>query len=248
MEAYPLQRVPELSAHSKIGERLRAERHAQGLTVRGIAQLVGVSPSLISQIERDKVNPSVGTLWALVSVLGLTMGDVFPDETADSRSSTELIAPPVATGGGPVTMPGARSTINLESGVAWERLTAASDALVEFVMVVYPPGAESCSADSLMRHSGKEYGYVLSGRLGVCVGFDEYELGPGMAISFDSSSPHRLWAIGEKPAEAIWFVVGRQDDARNTLHTVIRNTNALAQGPNPPAHVDAEILNEEDAR
>ena len=230
MEASQLQRVPELPAHSRIGARLRAERQSKGMTVRGIAQLVGVSPSLISQIERDKVNPSVSTLWALVSVLDLTMGDVFPDE-AGGPSSTEPVTPPAP--GGPVTAPGARSTINLETGVEWERLTAESDSLVEFLMVVYPPGAASCSADSLMRHNGREYGYVLSGRLGVCVGFDEYELGPGMAISFDSSSPHRLWAIGEKPAEAIWFVVGRQNDSRGPVQAVIRNTRALSTDPTP---------------
>jgi transcriptional regulator with XRE-family HTH domain len=180
------------------------------MTVRGTAQLVGVSPSLISQIERDKVNPSVSTLWALVSTLGLTMGDVFPDEPG-GPSGTQPITPPAP--GGPVTAPRARSTINLETGVQWERLTAGGDSLVEFLRVVYPPGAASCDEDSLVRHSGKEYGYVLSGRLGVCVGFDEYELEPGMAISFDASSPHRLWAIGENPAEAVWVVVGRQNDS-----------------------------------
>jgi transcriptional regulator with XRE-family HTH domain len=201
--------VPELSAPSKIGERLRAARLDKGLTVRGIAELVGMSPSLISQIERDKVNPSVSTLWSLVSVLDLTMGDVFPD--GDRRpSGAQPIAPAASTG--LVTSPAERSTINLETGVRWERLTAGNDSLVEFLMLVYPPGAASCDADSLMRHSGKEYGYVLRGRLGVCVGFDEYELGPGMAISFDASSPHRLWAIGDSPAEAVWFVVGRQND------------------------------------
>ena len=68
-----------------------------------------------------------------------------------------------------------------------------------------------------MRHGGKEYGYVTRGRLGVRIGFDEYELRPGMAISFDSSSPHRLWAIGDEPAEAIWVVVGRQNDSRGPL-------------------------------
>jgi transcriptional regulator with XRE-family HTH domain len=213
MEASPLHDAPELSAPSKIGERLRAARQAKGLTVRGIAELVGMSPSLISQIERDKVNPSVSTLWALVSVLGLTMGDVFPDEAR--HSSAQPIT--ALASDGPVTAPDARSTINLETGVRWERLTAGSDPLVEFLMLVYPPGAASCDEDSLMRHSGKEYGYVLSGRLGVCVGFDEYELGPGMAISFDASSPHRLWAIGDTPVEAVWVVVGRQNDSRGSL-------------------------------
>ena len=51
---------------------------------------------------------------------------------------------------------------------------------------------------------------MLSGRLGVQVGFETYDLGPGDSLSFDGSLPHRLWAIGDEPAEAIWAVVGRQ--------------------------------------
>jgi transcriptional regulator with XRE-family HTH domain len=200
----------ELSRPSQIGERLRAERKRAGLTVREVARRVGVSPSLISQIEHDKVTPSVSTLWGLVTVLGLNMGDLFA-EGGTMWGPTPLAQ---SLGAGPVTTPDDRAAINLETGVRWERLTAASDPVVEFLFVVYPPGASSCDEDSLVRHGGKEYGYVISGRLGVRVGFDEYELGPGMAISFDSSSPHRLWAIGDQPAEAIWVVNGRQADSR----------------------------------
>ena len=87
--------------------------------------------------------------------------------------------------------------------------------MVEFLTVVYPPGA--ASYDELMRHGGKEYGYVTRGVLGVTLGFDEYELSAGMAISFDSSSPHCLRAIGSEPAEAVWVVVGRQADPRSLI-------------------------------
>ena len=213
MEASPLGPAPELSAPSRIGERLREERHRRGMTVREIARRVGVSPSLISQIERDKVNPSVSTLWGLVTVLGLTMGDLFSEE--DSAPGARPVSMPDAAG--PVTLPGHRAVINLETGVHWERLTAGTDPVVEFLTVTYPPGAASCVEDSLVRHGGKEYGYVVGGRLGVRIGFDEYELEPGMAISFDASAPHRLWAIGDRPAEAIWVVVGRQNDSRGPL-------------------------------
>jgi mannose-6-phosphate isomerase-like protein (cupin superfamily) len=65
-----------------------------------------------------------------------------------------------------------------------------------------------------MRHSGYEYGHVVSGRLGVTIGFDTYELGPGDSISFDSTMPHRLFTVGREPAHAIWFVVGRRGDPR----------------------------------
>jgi transcriptional regulator with XRE-family HTH domain/quercetin dioxygenase-like cupin family protein len=212
VEASPLTQLPEISPPSRIGERLREERNRRGMTVREIARRIGVSPSLISQIERDKVNPSVSTLWSLVTVLGLTMGELF-SETPPPESGAAS-HPPAE---GPVTVPGHRAVINLDSGVHWERLTAAGDPGVEFLTVEYPPGAASCDENKLLRHGGKEYGYVTSGRLGVRIGFDEHELGPGMAISFDASAPHRLWAIGDEPATAIWVVVGRQNDSRGPL-------------------------------
>jgi mannose-6-phosphate isomerase-like protein (cupin superfamily) len=64
-----------------------------------------------------------------------------------------------------------------------------------------------------MRHNGTEYGYILSGRLQVSLGFDTYEIGPGDTIAFDCTQPHRFATIGDEPVEAVWFVVGR----RNTL-------------------------------
>jgi transcriptional regulator with XRE-family HTH domain len=192
---------------SHIGPRLRAQRESLGVSLRELARRVGVSASLISQIERDKVNPSVSTLYALVRELGLGMGDLF---------SIDDVPPAARLGPSPLVTEDERSVISLASGVTWERLTAVADPGVEFLKVVYDVGSESCPEDSLMRHGGKEYGYVTGGRLGVQVGFERYDLGPGDSISFDSSSPHRLWTVGGEPAEAIWVVVGRQSDGRSS--------------------------------
>lgn len=194
---------------SRIGARLRAQRERLGISLREVARRIGVSPSLVSQIERDMVNPSVSTLYALVTELGLTMSDVFAE---GGRHRVSNVFPPEESS--PVTTPDTRRVINLAAGVRWERLTATSDPLVEFLYVVYEPGAESCAEDSLMRHGGSEYGYVIRGRLGVTIGFGEYELGPGDSISFNSSWPHRLRTIGNKPVHALWTVVGRQGDPR----------------------------------
>jgi quercetin dioxygenase-like cupin family protein len=98
--------------------------------------------------------------------------------------------------------------------VLWERLTAQSGDEVEFLRVVYEVGAESCPADSLFRHGGHEYAYVLSGRLGLQIGFDSYELEAGDSVSFNAQMPHRLWAIGKEPAVAIWVVLNRTQDSR----------------------------------
>ena len=194
---------------SKVGSRLRTERERLGISLRELARRVGVSPSLVSQIELDRVNPSVGTLYALVTELGMTMSDVF----GDSRPGEPVVLQ-VGGGDGLAERPETRRVINLASGVRWERLTPHSDPDVEFLYVVYPVGAASCPEDALMTHGGKEYGNVTSGSLGVRVGFEEYELGPGGSIAFDSSSPHRLWAIGDDPVHAIWVVIGRVADPR----------------------------------
>jgi transcriptional regulator with XRE-family HTH domain len=195
---------------SKIGGRLREERERRGVSLRELARRVGVSPSLVSQIELDRVNPSVSTLWAIVTELGMTMSDVFGEAAPEPMQ----IVPSAGDADGIVARPDTRRVINLASGVRWERLTPHSDPDVEFLYVVYPVGAESSPEDALVTHGGREYGYVSSGTLGVRVGFDEYELGPGASIVFDSSSPHRLWAVGDEPVHAIWVVIGRAGDPR----------------------------------
>src|SRR3954452_9111940 len=193
---------------SKVGGRLRATRERQGISLRELARRVGVSASLVSQIELDRVNPSVSTLYALVTELGMTMSDVFGDSRPADR------APRLHSDDGLAERPETRRVINIDSGVRWERLTAHSDRDVELLYVTYPIGAESCPADALMTHGGKEYGYVTSGALGVRVGFEEYQLDSGGSIAFDSSSPHRLWTFGAEPVHAVWVVIGRKADPR----------------------------------
>jgi transcriptional regulator with XRE-family HTH domain len=194
---------------SRVGGRLREERERCGISLRELARRVGVSPSLVSQIELDRVNPSVSTLYALVTELGMTMSEVFGDARPEEPGVRDRVG-----GKGLAERPETRRVIDLSSGVRWERLTPHSDPQVEFLYVVYPVGAESCPEDGLITHGGREYGYVTSGTMGVRVGFDEYELGLGGSIAFDSSSPHRLWAIGDEPVHAIWVVIGRAADPR----------------------------------
>ena len=205
---------------SRIGAKLREEREKRNITLRELARRVGVSPSLISQIELDRVNPSVSTLWSIVTVLGMTMSEVFGETTdaAGTVATSQQVNRVVAT-------PETRRVINLASGVRWERLTPHSDPEVEFLYVVYPVGGESSPEHAPVTHGGREYGYVTSGTLGVQVGFDEYVLKPEASIAFDSSAPHRLWTIGDKPVHAIWVVIGRAGDPRAEISPVLRSVD-----------------------
>ena len=190
--------------------RLRQARERRGFTVRGLARYVGVSPSLVSQIERGRVMPSVGTLYNIANQLELVVDDLFRDAGAP-RADRAKVSEDARD---PVQRAKNRNTIRLAEGVRWERLTPQPDPEVEFLYVVYEVGAASCDQDSLIRHGGKEYAYMMSGRLGIKIGFEEFELGPGDSITFDAQMPHRLWTIGKKPAEAIWVVYNRHGDSR----------------------------------
>ncbi len=212
-----------------VGEGLRAHRQAAGMSLRSLAREVGVSPSLISQIEHGKATPSVGTLYAIVSKLDISLDELFFDSPRGAAAVAEQAGEGRYHGGGepppgsshweapsegPVLRAGNRLSLTLATGVRWERLTASHDPRVEFLYCTYPVGGESCPPDALMTHSGSEYGIVLEGRLGATVGEESYELDPGDSIAFDSRTPHRLWAIGDEKVFAIWTVVGREDDPR----------------------------------
>lgn len=190
-----------------LGPQLRAAREQSAITVRELARRIGVSPSLVSQVERGLAMPSVGTLLAVANELGLDIGDLF-----------RFGARPAQFGPGRVQRASSRKTLRLASGVRWERLTTAPDPEVEFLYAVYEVGSASCGKDSMLRHAGKEYAYILSGRLGVQLGFEEHVLGPGDAISFDAQMPHRLWCIGNQPAIGIWVIVHRDGDPRQHIN------------------------------
>jgi len=208
-------RVDVETRSQALGSRIRAERRVAGLTVRGLAGRTGLSPSLISQVERGRATPSVATLWAIATELGLSVADLFNGEPEGAEEGPVGVPNGRRRPGAPPIQPHeSRKAITLEGGVRWERLTSSSDDEVDLVYVEYPVDAASCDEGALVRHGGREFGYVLSGTLGVRIGFDEYEVRENDSISFDSSMPHRLWAIGDEPVRAIWMVINRRADPR----------------------------------
>jgi len=194
-----------------IGTRLREERDRIGISQRELARRIGLSASMISQIESGQSKPSVSTLYAIVTELGVSVDEIFGGNgIAPGSGGADGAEPGGTTDHGPMVRVEDRHVIDLDSGVQWERLTSHQHENVDFLHVVYDVGGSSASDHKLMRHEGREYGVVLEGRLGVQLGFDEYSLGPGDSIAFDSTQPHRLWNLGDIPVSGIWFVVGRE--------------------------------------
>jgi transcriptional regulator with XRE-family HTH domain len=183
-----------------LGSRLRLAREDRGISLRSLADRVEVSPSLLSQIENGLARPSVGTLWAVVDALGVSLDRIF-----------DVAAPPATTGGPQapaVQRVGDRQVLELSGGVRWERLDASHDPDVVFAFVTYEPGVASDHRPRA-QHSGREYGFMVSGRLAIEVDDHRVEVGPGDAVSFSSQRPHRFSAVGDEPARAVWFNLTR---------------------------------------
>jgi transcriptional regulator with XRE-family HTH domain len=182
-------------ALNSIGPRLRSLRQARKVGVRELARRVGVTASLLSQMERGAVNPSVVTLFRLAEELGTTTDFFF----GDARSSDGQPGPVVRRGG--------RARIELSGGITWERLTPTDEHDFEFMQCTYPPGTSSTK--EMQRHPGRDYGILVEGQLDIDVGFATYHLEPGDSIAFDASMPHRLTNPGSVPARTIWVVLDR---------------------------------------
>jgi transcriptional regulator with XRE-family HTH domain len=192
-----------------IGARLREERIKAGLSQRELARRLDLSASLISQLESGVSKPSVGTLYAIVTELDVSLDRIIRGDDYEEPERAET-----GKAGAPVARQGGRQVIDLASGVTWEELSPSGEEGIDFLLATYEVGGSSTPEQSLMRHHGREYGYILSGTLTVQIGFQEYELKPGDSIAFDSTKPHRLYNNGPEPVKAVWFVVGREHDPR----------------------------------
>jgi transcriptional regulator with XRE-family HTH domain len=208
-----------------IGAKLRAARRKQKLSLRVLAARADVSPSLLSQIENGRANPSVMTLHNVATALAVPITFFFPtasdngipspatntiqsDKTPSelrADNQIEFDAPPHQPS--IVMNPSSRMAIELMGGVRWERLTPREEDNIQFLEIHYRPGAASGAAMS--RHRGREFGIVVAGSLKLELGFEQYTLQVGGSIIFDSSTPHRLSNEGEETVRAIWIIMNQ---------------------------------------
>ena len=200
-----------------LGAKLREAREAKGLSLRSVASAVGVSASLLSQVETGKTQPSVSTLYSLVTHLGLSMDAVMGREPVIT-SAVDLNAVAEALA---VDEPGSDATvqrrednpaIDMENGVTWERLAVGTTGWISPILVTYQPGGASSVEGKLMRHEAIEYGVITEGVLTLKLEFQTYRLRAGDSFSFDSQRPHMYLNETDKVTRGVWFVVSPREE------------------------------------
>ena len=175
-----------------IGARIRQFRTQKGLTLQALGRVTGLSPSMLSLVERGKTSPSIGTLIAICSALEVHMSD--------------LLAPhPVKVD--PVSRVAEQAVFRTTEGV--QRRILRDDRLngVEIAINEYAPATGSAPAP--LRHDGFEYGVVLEGELTVELDGKPHKLKGGDLIAYDSARGHRIWNYAGRRARALWINLQR---------------------------------------
>lgn len=159
------------------------------MSLRSLAEETGLSPTLLSQIERGVTEPSLRTLRVLAQSFGQSIATLFED--AD-QSNVEI------------SRPGQRSFINAPAGqVQYERL-AAGNGVLEVLKGALEPG--EVSSDEPWSHQATECAYVLNGTLTIEVLGHEHQVCPGEAATINSAQAHRYLNRGESRVEFILAV------------------------------------------
>ena len=168
------------------GGRIRELRQKAGLTLQALADAAGISVGFLSQVERNKATPSLGTLAALAAALGVQV-DWF-------------IATPQPSDA--VTRAGERARFSIaDSSLAYERLdTKLPGGTLSSLVIHIPEGY----ASEVTSHSGEEMIFVLEGRIRQTLGAAVLLLGPGDSLHFMGDTPHSFANPGPGPARLLW--------------------------------------------
>jgi transcriptional regulator with XRE-family HTH domain len=174
------------AAVSRLGSRLREKRTERRLSLRALAALAGVSPSLVSGVERGLVTPSVASLQKLSAALGTSVAGLLAVAAPACRPlGGELV---------PLDIPITGVRIDDLSGTAQ---------LLEPQRFSVEPGHGSGGEYA---HAGEEFLYVIEGMLSITLdGREQFDVDQGMSLCFESTRRHRWWNPGSVITRVLWI-------------------------------------------
>jgi len=204
----------------QIGDKLKAIRLQDHLTLAGLSRDAGVSRSMLSRIERNASAPTVTTLQKIASALGVDLADLFkdldagdptvsPGRSAHHAAAEDQPLDPATTKNGnestavSVVRSHQRKRLIMPWGAHYEMLCPDMQHRIEFLSITYPVGGGS---EDFYSHDGEECGVVVEGRFRGIVGDQEFVLEAGDSVYYASSIPHRWENAGDVEAKAIWAI------------------------------------------
>lgn len=164
------------------GKRIREIRKSKNISIVELAKTVGVSKSLISQVERGDIFSSLSTLEKIAAALEVDITEFFKIESSLPVSESEVVVRENKRK--KITMPNSSMIYNL--------LTPNLRNSLEFLLIEIPPYSSKGEEEEIeiFKHDGEEYFFVLEGQLELAIGEQTYMLNPGDSGCFDSKNGH----------------------------------------------------------
>ena len=182
-----------IKKNAEFGNKLRLVRERKQMTLKDVAAQAGVSESLISQIERNRVSPSIDTLIAIANTLNIDLEYLFKDLKHDKSVS--------------IVKPEDRNRLMMD-GIDYQQLSFIPETginpSVEAFYIDIPPGKEK--GDLEFGHPGRELGTIVKGEGELIYGTSSYVLEEGDTISFPSDIPHIIRNTGKETLRAMWII------------------------------------------
>jgi len=180
----------------EVGATLQKMRLARGLTLEDLSRAAGVSKSMLSQIEREKANPTIAVAWRLSNALGVGIGELLSDDSKEVEAIRVL--EPHET----PTLPGDHAgyvlrilgPMELAGKFEWYELTLAAGG--ELVSQPHDPGAT-------------EHLTVLQGSMEVEVDGSKRKLKLGGTARYNADRSHAIRNTGKTDARALLVVIHR---------------------------------------
>ena len=177
----------------QIGPKLRALRLKKSMGLVELGKHTGLSPALLSKLERDKLYPTLPTLLRIALVFNVGLDYFFTDER--KRHVVSVVKKEER-----IKLPDHPGTNDI--AYYFESLDfKCNERRTNSYLAEFEPIAEEKLKPH--QHPGSEFLHVMKGRLGLRIGMDDYELDAGDSIYFDPSVPHTYRRVGKQPCQAM---------------------------------------------
>lgn len=176
-----------------MGKRIKKIRENLGFSIKDLSIMIGVTSSLISQIERGKAFPSIVTLKKVANALHTTVGELIGEnEDLDHH---------------PLLKPDQRRFVKKnKNGTSLHMLSYHDPSKqIEPYLIQFKKNSDS---EGIMTSNfpGQEFCYVVKGSFEAVVNDQQYNLDNGDGFYFNSNQPHQFKNISDNEAELLWII------------------------------------------
>lgn len=176
-----------LNKKELLGFKLKTLRKERGLSLKALSKKAGCSPSYISMLENNQIDPSISRLKRIAEGLGYTIIDLFQNGSNEAvvikkKQRQRIEFPQSKTAVEPLIPSGSKKQLDAR------------------LAIIYPGG----SSEGYYRHAGEEFGLMLKGKMELVIDGIEYLLEEGDSFFFPSTQNHRFKNPGDKDALVVW--------------------------------------------